>query len=442
MDNSNTKITGLPTSNNISRKIKKYVTNKKIPYIQNWQKLEKCGLLSFAIYQNEADYVKKMLAENINFYSIETLVEAIDKAIELKHVVILTHIIDCAELINKNTLLIKAFEISLNFNRLLIIKKLIDCYPNFFNGLEKAHALLLSQILDSFMIEGYVPGLKAIFEKKLSSMDINFYCRMAAKDNKPNLLTLLVSRFTNLLEPMTKGIILINLAEFGQKKALLHFFQITECKESDYIERALVKAIRKGHLECVRILLAQPIQWSYELIERSIDLALLNKQDVCLSAVIQAKMVLLSSIQLQDFVLNAYVNGCTQTVNKLREVNNDKLSSRTRGELLLSATKNNDVNLIEQLLKDKNHKIASPFKLRSYRLAESLEHQRLVSLFQVECLGIERIQKLPKQKTISEFEAETIQVLTFQFSRLKTRKEKPTDTSIFMPTPSLISNKY
>ncbi len=441
---------GLPTLNNIDKNSKRIVDVKKEVYLKNFSSAQKAAILSYAIIKNAADYLKKILIRNLEFYNILILMQGITSAVTLDHFDIITHIIDSVDDTDTNTLLKYAFEDALSKDKIEILKKLLEYYPDLLQSTpykkidySTQNEELLSKMLGSFVFGKYLDGLKLIFKKKLSKEDINFYCRSTAKDNKPTLTMLFMSNFPDMLDPMSKGVVLINLADFGQKRALNLFFVTMAFTETDYIERALVKTARKGHKDCLDIVLAQPIEWSYELVERAIDVALLNKQDSCLFKLIQKNIRLFSGAQLNEYILSAYVNSCFQTVNKLLEMREVNFWGNTIGELLLLAVKSGDIDFVKSLFSLKEYSVVSPYKLRAYRLAVELGEKGMILFFEEKFNGIKNILKPSKYESESLFTEETNQILSFQFAKLKIKKEKQIDLLVESPKPNPVQKiKY
>lgn len=402
-----------------NQNLKNIIKDNKIPNLAQWSNQQKEELLKALTSNHKAQYIQDLIEKNSDYISLEQLEKVTYQSITLSNSTIIHKIIDIISFENKKLLMKKAIEIMLDLNKLEMLYKILRQFPSIFKFI---HSLdCASLILDMFCFNQHIPGLKFILEKGVSDNDINFYCRRAAKDNVPEIAKIFISGYAQKFEPMTQGVVLINLAHFGQLSLLKLFFDTIKFDDNGYLERALVKAVRHGHVESVEYILSQPIKWTEELLERAIDAALMHKQDGSLFKIIAQKNSLLSTENIQNLTLDAYANNCIDTVHLIVDKHRDKVSNRTKGELLLFATRCGDNELVKKLI-PLVKKSKPSYKKQAY-LISLQQNNGLQMLFENAYHGIENTITKDELNENGELGSIINNTLTFQFSRLKIRKE-------------------
>lgn len=422
-----------------NQELKTIIKNKEVPDLSQWSPEKINALLSIAASQHKAQFIYELVRNNNRFISIELLEKVIYQAISLSNSTIITKLMNAALPENKMHLVKKTLEHMLALDLADMLYKSIKSFPYMWGKSSESCVHYVPQILGTFFFKKHIDGLRFILKKNISDKDINFYCRRAAKDNEPDMVEIFISSYAEKLEPMTKGVVLMNLTRFGQAAMLLLFFNKIKFTDHDYLERALVKAVREGHVPSVEHILSQPIEWTEALTERAIDKALTYKQDNCLLKIIPHKIKLFSAESLQNLVLDACTNGCMKSVDLLLDKYPNKIWSKTKGELLLILTKNDNKEYVQKLIPSKQTKIKSPYKQRAYLLALK-ENNSLRSFFESTYHGIENAVTEKELTEGSKLNEEVNQALTFQFSRLRVSKKelveecnqtkKPTKSSV------------
>lgn len=405
------------------------IKNKQISDLSQWSLENKDALLKAATSKHKAQFIHNLIKKNSQHISLEQLEQVIYQSIGLSNSTIIHKLIDSVSLEHKVFLIKKAIEKMLFLDDAAMLYKILLQFPSLFKQSILSCLSYIPQILGTFFFKKHLLGLGLILKYSVSNEDINFSCRRAAKDNQPNIVEIFISGFAEKLEPMTQGVVLINLAHFGQFSTLSFFFNKIIFRDQDYLERALVKAVRQGHTASVGIILSQPIEWTEVLIERAMDAALIYKQDDCLFKLIELKNTLLLPKSMQNLILDAYANGCVKTVNLLLDSHFPKIWNKTKGELLLFATKNNDTEHVKKLiLSSEKSKIKAPYKQQAYFIALKANNG-LQLLFEQAYSGIGGTVKENKLKETSKLTKEINQTLTFQFSRLRISKKELVEES-------------
>jgi hypothetical protein len=416
-DNQN-KISNLPSIEDIPLFIKELIVQNKLPRrIAKMTEKNRHALLSCVILNNSGFCLNILLRNYHPLYPVRVIEETLVKSVEIDNLTFVRIIKD----LNVSALdFSKSIQAALRFDNSRILHYLLQRYPELFTP------KFLGQTLGLFLLHNKHEGVRKILKLPVSEEDINFYCKMAAKDDQPAIVKNFLLLAGSKLTPSTLGLVLIHLVRYSQEEIVNVLLTLHKNIEFDYIERALVKAVRLGNLSLVKTLLQMRINWTYEELERAIDNALSYKQDKALFLIISQFQTLIPALDAQNLVLNAYVNSCYQAVNSLLSSSTHLINAKTKGELLLLATKKDDMELMTLLF---NHKIAPPYKLRAYQLALTSNNNELIKFFTDKCPGIEGTYTKYMANMRPDFETETSALLTFQFSRLRIKAEAPLEKS-------------
>lgn len=400
------------------------IKKKQIPNLSQWSVENKNALLKMAASRHKAQFIYDLVKNNSQYISIEQLEALIFQSIGLSNCTIIIKLITVVSPEYKVRLIKSAIEQMLALDLADMLYRVVTAFPYFFSKPDQLCSSSLPEIFGTFCFKKHILGLKFILTKPISDEDINFYCRRAAKDNEPDVVAIFISNCAAKLEPMTKGVMLLNLAHFGQEPMLLLFFNKIKFTNKDYIERALVKAVRHGHVASVECILSQSIEWDEDMLERAIDKALTYKEDDCLFKIFELKYSLLLPKTVQNLLLDAYANGCVKIVGLLLNSHLDKIWNKTKGELLLLATKKGDSELVKKLIPlVKKSKMKPPYKKQAYFIALK-ENNGLDLSFEQAYSGIEGIIKKDELTEDSQIAYAVNQTLTFQFSRLRISKKE------------------
>lgn len=401
------------------------IKKRETPDLAQWSVEKKEALLTLATSKHCAQFLHVLIKKNNQNITLEQLEQVVYQSIILSNNTIIHKLIDAVAYKKKESLVKKAIERMLFLDKAEMLYKILSQYPSIIKQPSSPCFSHISQILGTFCFTKHIAGLNFILKRHVSNDDINFYCRRAAKDNEPMIVESLISGYAQTLEPTTQGVVLINLAHFGQSQTLTLFFSKTKFNNSDYLERALVKAVRQGHLAIVEQILSQPIEWIEALIERALDTALIYKQDDCLLKIIELKCSMLSNEALQNVVLDAYTNNCTKTVDFVLDNYAHRIWNKTKGEMLLLTTKNNDRARIEKLISiSSKSKLKALYKQQAFYIAKQANNHDLKSHFETTYPEATRRLEAKELEEGSKLTLEINQALTFQFSRLRVSKKE------------------